>query len=842
MILWTQDWSWSMLNRHRYAAALLLTLLFLSSLCVGQAYNAFQQTTFTAVGTASPLVENTTILFHQLSWSGTPTTCQVSIDSSPDNTAWTVGGILAAQTCTAPGSSAITPGSANYVRVNVSTWSVNPVTIVYKGWTQNPAGALTTPVTVTNGGTGVSSFTQGQLIVAGATTLASSAISYDCSQFSGATLDVILNKCQAFVITSPSGIADMRALGTGFSGSQSINSLVQINQLLAPTPVKSTTGLGTPFGTSQVVTITYTITSPSTTTPASSEAQITMDASCPGSGNCFVGMSAPLYPGSGTTYTMSAFAGGLGFSELACPSTAIASPTAFYGTGAGGCNGAAVVKNSNRENYSLLPPQATWICHLTGTDCITVMDHGMLIGFMAGSSGGPTITSDSTTNLSGAIIGTDRNAKNAAGVVDSGSTYVLIDGLEADCISSGAVCTGGAIRFSAMADSARLANVQATAVAGCSLEAYSTGYVFFHNVHGDGFQTVNSGSTAIPLCVGKAGQNTQTSIYADNLVLVHPGGSSPNLKYRGGSVNLIVGKLDMEYQNNTASCGIGNSMIDVATDAVQGGILLFQAINVGANCTGSTVTVVKLEANATQIDIEQMTVGGQVGTIPISDLRAGTINATPFTQAQCTGGTPCAFHAGAQTPYYADGIQVAGMLVSRVACVNVTPVTVSANVATDQALQACPLPQQILNKVNRTLKIWTAGVYSTAATSTAQITLKVKLCTVSGCGSGTVVPLVAIQTTALGSVTVANNTWNFNGYSTTQTAGTSSVHEAHGVFSIDLAALTSAADSIFNDTNIAVSGAINSSLALFIQVTGTFSAASASNTMTGRQLIVDVIN
>lgn len=118
----------------------LALVLCLCGLDYGQAYNAFQQTSFSVAGTATTLNEQTVILFHQISWTGTPTTCQVSIDSSPDGTTWTVGGILAAQTCTAAGNSAVTSGSANFVRVNVSTLSVSSVTITYKGWTVNPSG------------------------------------------------------------------------------------------------------------------------------------------------------------------------------------------------------------------------------------------------------------------------------------------------------------------------------------------------------------------------------------------------------------------------------------------------------------------------------------------------------------------------------------------------------------------------------------------------------------------------------------------------------------------------------------------------------------------------------
>ncbi len=182
------------------------------------------------------------------------------------------------------------------------------------------------------------------------------------------------------------------------------------------------------------------------------------------------------------------------------------------------------------------------------------------------------------------------------------------------------------------------------------------------------------------------------------------------------------------------------------------------------------------------------------------------------------------------------------MAVSRVGCVNVTPVTVAASVTTDQNLQACSFSANLLNVVGRTIRIWTAGVYSTAATSTAQITLKAKLCTVSGCGSGTVIALDSIQTVALGSVTIANNAWNLAGYSSTQTAGATAAFETHGRLSIDLGALTTAADSTFNDINTATIGTIDSTASLFLQISGAYSAASTSNSMTGRQLIVEVVD
>lgn len=178
--------------------------------------------------------------------------------------------------------------------------------------------------------------------------------------------------------------------------------------------------------------------------------------------------------------------------------------------------------------------------------------------------------------------------------------------------------------------------------------------------------------------------------------------------------------------------------------------------------------------------------------------------------------------------------------------VNVTPVTVNANVTTDQNLMAFTLPANCLNTVGRTLRIFVAGVYSTAAASTAQMTLEVKICSVSGCASGNVADVIDITSTALGSVTVANNAWNGTFYVTTQTGSTAGAWESHGIFGIDEGALTSAPDSFFNDTNTAtVTGtpsAIDTTAQNFLQITFAFSAASGSNSVTQRQLVIDSVN
>jgi hypothetical protein len=177
--------------------------------------------------------------------------------------------------------------------------------------------------------------------------------------------------------------------------------------------------------------------------------------------------------------------------------------------------------------------------------------------------------------------------------------------------------------------------------------------------------------------------------------------------------------------------------------------------------------------------------------------------------------------------------------------VNVTPVTVSANVTTDQNLMAFTLPANCLNTVGRTLRVFAAGVYTTPAASAATITVELKICSVSGCASGNVADVIDITSSA-NPGTVTNNAWNLTAWVTTQTASTTGAWESHGVMGIDLGALNTSADSFFNDTNTAtVTGTpsnIDTTAQNFLQVSIAFSTASASNAATQRQLVIDSVN
>lgn len=119
-------------------------LLLLSVLAFAAGYQSYLTKTFTATGTSISIRQLGTIGYHQISWTktGTVTGCTIAVDSSPDNSTWTAGGIITGQTCTTNGQSAVTAASANYIRLNMTAFTgTGSVLIVYKGYVNNPSGS-----------------------------------------------------------------------------------------------------------------------------------------------------------------------------------------------------------------------------------------------------------------------------------------------------------------------------------------------------------------------------------------------------------------------------------------------------------------------------------------------------------------------------------------------------------------------------------------------------------------------------------------------------------------------------------------------------------------------------
>lgn len=165
---------------------------------------------------------------------------------------------------------------------------------------------------------------------------------------------------------------------------------------------------------------------------------------------------------------------------------------------------------------------------------------------------------------------------------------------------------------------------------------------------------------------------------------------------------------------------------------------------------------------------------------------------------------------------------------------NTTPVTAATNTTSEQFLMELGLGAGYLNSSGQPFVISGKFLYTTPVAQTPTITITARLCTVSGCGSGTNRVLATIVTTAT-IASVTNNPVNINLMAINHATGATGTLEVYGPLSVDLGALTTTADSIFNDVNTAVTGTIDLTAALFVDFTATFSTnAAGPNSITQR--------
>lgn len=130
--------------------------------------------------------------------------------------------------------------------------------------------------------------------------------------------------------------------------------------------------------------------------------------------------------------------------------------------------------------------------------------------------------------------------------------------------------------------------------------------------------------------------------------------------------------------------------------------------------------------------------------------------------------------------------------------------------------------------VGRTLHVHAKGVYTNAAASL--LNGRVDLCTVSGCATGTDFAAAgcAIVTTNQAN-NLTNGQWTLDCDLTGATAGASGTLMAKGLFSANLGAATTAVQSVFADTAVALSAAVDTTVAEFVNISFKFSTSNASN-------------
>jgi len=165
--------------------------------------------------------------------------------------------------------------------------------------------------------------------------------------------------------------------------------------------------------------------------------------------------------------------------------------------------------------------------------------------------------------------------------------------------------------------------------------------------------------------------------------------------------------------------------------------------------------------------------------------------------------------------------------------VNTTPIT-ATNPSSAADLMELVLPTGYWNFAGRTIYLFASGVYTTAGGQTPTITIAVNV------GSLGALSFVSSATTAA----VTTKPWNLEGFLSVVTAGSSGTLEAHGICNFELGggAAGSVAVSSFNDTNSAVSSALDLTAAQDLECNVIMSSSNAGNSVVQRQMIVQLYN
>lgn len=162
---------------------------------------------------------------------------------------------------------------------------------------------------------------------------------------------------------------------------------------------------------------------------------------------------------------------------------------------------------------------------------------------------------------------------------------------------------------------------------------------------------------------------------------------------------------------------------------------------------------------------------------------------------------------------------------------NITPVTVNANSTGDQQAQELSLSAAYLNTATQPFLFHGSGIFST--TLVPAVTVKFKLCSVSGCGSGTVVTLATMTTANTTSAT--NNQIIADMSCATHAIGATGNLICHGILATDLTA-SSVLTTTYSDANTAVSSNFDLTAAWFVDTSIAFSTGSASNSFTEQEM------
>jgi hypothetical protein len=179
--------------------------------------------------------------------------------------------------------------------------------------------------------------------------------------------------------------------------------------------------------------------------------------------------------------------------------------------------------------------------------------------------------------------------------------------------------------------------------------------------------------------------------------------------------------------------------------------------------------------------------------------------------------------------YFNETIQVSSPTAIKLCTkIGFTALSIGNNTATALTNAACTLPAGILNTAGRHLRLRIEGEYTNAAATT--LNADIRLCTVSGCASGTVVtPAGCDVVSASQANNVTDGQWIVTCDLVTVGTGASGTLNAKAVSCYNIGANTAAVLSCYADTATAVSAAVDLTVAEYLTVFWTFGTGNASN-------------
>lgn len=146
----------------------------------------------------------------------------------------------------------------------------------------------------------------------------------------------------------------------------------------------------------------------------------------------------------------------------------------------------------------------------------------------------------------------------------------------------------------------------------------------------------------------------------------------------------------------------------------------------------------------------------------------------------------------------------------------VTTANTNGVAATDTQLAQLSLPAGYLNQSNDVLTFTASGSWTAGTVSTPTMTFKIKLCTVSGCGSGTVLTLDTVTSAAATASTTQQ--FRLDGTVGTVSTGATGTVISHCVADLPVGTTANTIFSGVHDVNTAASSSIDLTAALFLQL------------------------